>query len=292
VEVIVGHPSSFWLTDEKVSSLESSALSEGNAAAAVQLDTYYSLYWKNGSLGSVWLYRAAQLGDFSSACFLSENGRLNDLPQIFSEEALSNSLVYTMMSDLGRQYIRSNYCNCRSKHTNPSMSKVECAVDDWLLELPMTITGCVRREGWGIDYAAYKARNRSGKSRATDQVQVLVFNSRPYIGGEGRSAPDTPGSACQEAVFMAESNGLPWIVAFVCLDYIPEELGITDEEKFDCARTALERVFAKFSLPSSTVVMPAGDIRFVNQFKSFLERDYNVKPAPERLLVYEENGKM
>ena len=287
-EVKVILPITYRLSDEQVSSLESSALSEGSIAAALQLNTYYSIGCMNDSLGVVWLYRAAQLGDFTSACYLSKRGLLNDLPQIFSEEALSNSLVFTMMSDLARQYIRSNYYNCRSGHTSPSTEKVVCAVDDWLLGPAMAITGKVRRGEWGIVYAAYKARNRSGKSRETDQVQVLVFNALPYIGDDGRSAPDTPGSACQEAVFMAESNGLPWIVVFVCFDYIPEELGITDEEKLDCARVALERVFAKFSLPSSTVVMPAGDVNFVKRFTSFIERDYNVKSAPGKLVVHDD----
>ena len=288
VEARVKRPPAYWLPDEQVSRLELSALSEGNTAAAAQLNTYYSLYWKDCCMGAVWEYRAAQLGDFTSACYLSKEGELNDLPQIFSEEALSNSLAFPMMSDLARQYIRSNYYNCRAMRTSPSMPKVVCAVDDWLLGPAMAITGKVRRGEWGIVYAAYKARNRSGKSRETDQVQVLVFNALPYIGDDGRSAPDTPGSACQEAVFMAESNGLPWIVVFVCFDYIPEELGITDEEKLDCARVALERVFAKFSLPSSTVVMPAGDVNFVKRFTSFIERDYNVKSAPGKLVVHDD----
>lgn len=288
-DVIVEFPSSYWLPDEQVSSLESSALAEGNTAAAVQLNTYYSLYWKDCSLGAVWEYRAAQLGDFSSACYLSKRGLLNDLPQIFTEEALSNSLVFAM-SDLARQYILFNYHKCRSTHTNPTMPKVVCAVDDWLLEPALTITGDVevKRGEWGIDFAAYKARNRSGKRRGTNQVQVLVFHSWPLIGVDGLCAPYKPGIACQEAVSMAESDGLPWVVVFVYLDCISGTSGITDAENLNCARVVLERVFSKFSLPSSTVVMPAGDVKFVERFAKLIEGEYQVMPAPEKLVVHDD----
>ena len=89
---------------------------------------------------------------------------------------------------------------------------------------------------------------------------------------------------------MAESNGLPWIVVFVRLNNIPKTLGITDEEKFDCARAALERVFREFSLPSSTVVMPAGDVDFVKRFTKSIEGEYKVQSAPEKLVVCGEKG--
>ena len=145
----------------------------------------------------------------------------------------------------------------------------------------------VRCGEWGIDYAAYKARNRSGKRSGTDQVQVLLFHSWPLIGVDGLCAPYKPGIACQEAVFMAESKGLPWIVVFVWLDCIPGTLGITDEEKLKCARVALGRVFSEFSLPSSTAVMPAGDINFVKQFTKLIEGEYRVMPAPEKLVVHD-----
>ena len=288
---------SFSLSDKQVTSLESAALLKGDAAAAGYLATYYSFFWCDPVLGDVWRYRALQLGDFEFAYDLGMSGLLNDMPQIFSEEALSNSLAVAM-SDLARQYIRFNYYNCRSMQTNSSMSKVVCAADDWSLETAMTITGKVkvRREEGEIDYAAYKARNRWGKSCGTNQVQVLVFHSWPSIDVDGdgpfdlpQCAPYKPGTACQEAVSMAESNGWPWIVVAVDLEqsFVPRGWGmdITEEEKDNCARIVLGRVFSEFSLPSSTVVMPAGDINFVKRFTKSIEGEYKVQPAPEKLVV-------
>ena len=287
--------SSFRLSDEQVSRFESSALLEGDAAVASHLAVYYSLFWQKPALGDVWNYRAAQLGDFGCACALSTEGLLYDLHQIFSDEALTNSVV-AAMSDLAREYIRFNYRNCRKMRTD----SIVCATNDWSLAAATVRTEsvAVRGEDWEIEYAAYKARNRCGKNCETNQVQVLVFSSMPSLDSdEPFDVPpdevDMSGIACQNAVFMAESNGWPWIVVAVDCEnsLIPETFEITDEEKLDCARIALDRVFAEFSLPSSTVVMPAGDILFVDRFKSLIEKDYNVKPAPETLLVYEESDK-
>ena len=157
----------------------------------------------------------------------------------------------------------------------------------------MTGKVIVRDGEWKIRYAAYKARDRYGKRCETNQVQVLIFPSMPLIDSGVPANINMSGIACQNAVFTAESNGWPWIIVAVNLksSLIPETLEITDEEKLDCARIALDRVFAEFSLPSSTVVIPAGDILFVDRFKSLIEKDYNVKPAPETLLVYEESDK-
>ena len=290
-EVSVICPSAtFWLSDEQVSILESSALLEGNVVAAGRLELYYSLFLQTPSLGDVWNYRAAQLGDFGGACALNTEGLLCNPHQVFSDEALSNS-VDIAMSDLAREYIRFNYWHCRKMRTD----SIVCATNDWSLETATVKTGRVAVRGgeWKIRYAAYKSRDRYGKGCETNQVQILVFPTMPLIDSGVLTDINMLGIACQKAVFMAESNGWPWIIVAVDVEnsLIPETLGITGEEKEDCARIALERVFAVFSLPSSTVVMPAGDIRFVNRFKSLIEKDYNVKSAPETLLVYEESDK-
>ena len=281
----------FWLSEEQVSSFESSALLEGNVVAAVRLELYHAIACAMPRMGDVWKYRAAQLGDFSAACDLHTRGLLDELPQIFSEEVLSNSVDATM-SDLAREYIHFNYRNCRETHADSSGSSVVCSTNDWSLETATVKAGkvVVRNGEWKIRYAAYKARDRYGNSCETNQVQVLVFPSMSLIDSGLPADINMSGIACQHAVFMAESNGWPWIVVAVNIksSLIPETLEITDYEKDNCARIALERVFAEFSLPPSTVVMPAGDVLFVDRFKKLIESDYKVRPAPEKLLVYGE----
>ena len=293
-EAPVCSSSRFRLSEDQASNLESSALLDGNATAAGRLRVYHGLYLCNSLLGEVWNYRAAQLGDFRSAYELHWMGLLNDPQRIFSEEALTNS-ADAAMSDLARRYVQFCYRKCREKGAD--LSEVACEANDWLLEPAEVRSGDVevRAGKWKIRYASYRARNRNGNCCETNQVKVAVFPSLPLMDIGIPSDINMPmsGIACQEAVFMAERNGLPWIVVAVDLmsSLMPETLGITEEEKAASAKIALERVFADFSLPSSTVVMPAGNIRFANRFKELIECEYNVQPALETLVVHDEKRK-
>jgi hypothetical protein len=279
----------FYLPSDDVPEMEFRALCDGNMEMAVRLARYYGIYRNKPRISDMWAYRAAQLGSGMMANELCRRNLLNDQRlHIFSDGLLFDS-TNTIMSNLAKEYVLFNYLDCRTMKMNSSERKIVYEKRDWALSPAMVKAGsvAVMYGRWEIDFLAYKARNRSVDHYEVRLQEVLVFPSMPST-DSGVSNRGTSGNVCQRAISMAETNGLPWIVVAVDLmnPLMPKALGITDEEKFNCVGIALRKIFSDFSLPLSTVVIPAGNIKFVNQMKVSMGDEYRVSSAPEILLVY------
>ena len=264
----------FYLSVAEVSKMEFAALHDGNSSAAVRLANYYGIYLNKPLFGGLWNFRAAQLGDVFAAYNLCVEGLFDNKTRIFSS-ILSDEKGFALLSDIAQMYVCFHGISNRLDTVDLSSNDTHIVIQQLDAQLAAAGIGSAdaafRRGGktfsWPIDYVAYKARSGDFIQSNTSALEILVFPSFQGM--------------CQEAVNMAEANGLPLIVVAVDLKdrfgIRPKE--ISQKECCRCVCKILKRVIADYSLSSDTVVRFAEDRVFAERMK--IEGcAFTIKPAP------------
>lgn len=268
----------FRLSVSDVLKNEFDALQDGDAEAARRLADYYGIFLNKPSVGEVWRFRAAQLGDINAARSLCERRLLERGERSYFKEVI-DSPFFTGLSDVTRRYVLFHANGHGQKDSTPSESSRSLPVQDWDEEPAILRTGNVNAAfsrgasvlSWPMGYVAYKARCDKSSCQEKDVTEVLVF---PSFDG-----------FCQKAVDFAEGNCLNWIV--VAVDFAdsfkcrPKEVSL--KECCRCVCKVLKEVFADFSLPNTTAVRFAESAAFAEQMKAEVT-GVVVMPAPSHLM--------
>ena len=264
----------FYLPVAEVSKMEFAALHDGNSSDAVRLANYYGIYLNKPLFGSLWNFRAAQLGDVFAVHNLCVEGLFNNKTRIFSS-ILSDEKGFALLSDIAQMYVCFHGISNRLDTVNLSSNDTHIVIRQLDAELAVAGIGSAdaafRRGGktfsWPIDYVAYKVRSGDFIQSNASALEILVF---PSFHG-----------MCQGAVKMAEAKGLPLIVVAVDLKdrfgIRPKE--VSQKECYRCVCKILKQVIADYSLSSDTVVRFAEDQVFAERMK--IEGcAFAIKPAP------------
>ena len=233
----------FYLPVAEVSKMEFAALHDGNSSDAVRLANYYGIYLNKPLFGSLWNFRAAQLGDVFAVYNLCAEGLYDNKSLIFSS-ILSDEKGFALLSGIAQMYVCFHGISNRLDTVNLSSNDTHIVIRQLDAELAVAGIGSAdaafRRGGktfsWPIDYVAYK---------------------------------------------MAEAKGLPLIVVAVDLKdrfgIRPKE--VSQKECYRCVCKILKQVIADYSLSSDTVVRFAEDQVFAERMK--IEGcAFTIKPAP------------
>ncbi|MBR6125519.1 hypothetical protein IKQ19_18330 [Candidatus Saccharibacteria bacterium] len=271
-ECLICPANDFYLPATEVPRMEFAALHDGNREAAVRLGNYYGIYLNKPLLGSLWNFRAAQLGDVSAAYKLCIEGLVDKKSQIFSP-VHSNKKDFKLLSEIAQMYVFFHDTSNRLEDIHLSYGK-RIAIRQLDTKLASVVNGCVESAfqkggttfSWVIDYVAYKVRWGDEESLNKDPVEILVFPSF--------------GKMCQSAVDLAETKRLPLIVVAIDLE---DRFGLRPKEvpQKECCRCVckiLERVISDYSLSSDTVIRFAEDTVFSEQMKAE-GRAFTIKPA-------------
>lgn len=270
---------SFNLPADSVSRMELAALHDGDRSAAARLAGYYSIYRNKGSLGDVWHYRAAQLGDVTSLYNLCVRESCCWQKRIFSPDVVNNS-DFLELSKIAQDYVRFHVRHCHGIDDGTEYVGDACAkIRNLDADLAIAKVGLMdaiydmegHRSAWPVVYFAYKTRQKSGYVSHDKAVDgVMVFS-------------DFLGEDCQKAIDIAESGEMGWLVVSVEYDdrfgFRPKEL--KPRELCMCVYKVLEQVFTDFSLAPNVKVSFAGNAMFVEQMTANSSGKFVVSPAPD-----------
>lgn len=263
---------SFYLPAAEVPKMESAALHDGNRDAAVRLASYYGTFQNKPLLGSLWNFRAAQLGDILAAYNLCVQGLFDKKAQFFSS-VLSNKNDLALLSNVAKEYVYFHGLSNRLDIVHSS-TKAHNAIRFLDTELPLVRIGSVdaafdrggKAYSWPISYVACRVRCRNHVPSKKEVLEILFF---PSFHGMYQSAVD-----------MAEAKRMPLIVAAADFDdpfgVRPKE--VSQKECCRCVCKILERVISDYSLSSDTVIRFAEDTVFSEQMKAE-GRAFTIKPA-------------